>query len=44
MEGGLTLTADMVQVLAVLGVTITLFVIEAARVDVVALCVMVMLV
>jgi len=43
MEGGLTLTADMVQVLAVLGVTITLFVIEAARVDVVALCVMVML-
>jgi di/tricarboxylate transporter len=43
MEAGLTLNGDMLQVLAVLAITISLFVFEAARVDVVALCVMVML-
>ena len=43
MESGLTLTGDMMLVLAVLVVTIILFVFEVVRVDIVAICVMVML-
>jgi di/tricarboxylate transporter len=43
METGLTLTGDMMLVLAVLAVTIALFVFEVVRVDVVALSVMVLL-
>jgi len=43
METGLTLTSDMMLVLAVLGITIALFVFEVVRVDVVALSVMVLL-
>ena len=43
MESGLILTGDMMLVLAVLVVTIGLFVFEVVRVDIVAICVMVML-
>ena len=43
MEAGLTLTTDMMLVLAVLAITVALFVFEVVRVDVVALCVMVLL-
>ena len=43
METGLTLTGDMMLVLAVLVITIALFVFEVVRVDVVALSVMVLL-
>ncbi len=43
MESGLTLTGDMMLVLAVLAVTIGLFVFEVVRVDVVAASVMVLL-
>ncbi len=43
MEAGLTLTGDMMLVLAVLAITIALFVFEVVRVDVVALSVMVLL-
>lgn len=43
METGLTLTSDMMMVLAVLGLTIVLFVFELVRVDVAALTVMVLL-
>lgn len=43
METGLTLTGDMMLVLAVLAVTIALFVFEVVRVDVVALSIMVLL-
>lgn len=43
MEIGLTLTGDMMLVLAVLVITIALFVFEVVRVDVVALSVMVLL-
>ena len=43
METGLTLTSDMMLVLAVLAITIALFVFEVVRVDVVALSVMVLL-
>jgi di/tricarboxylate transporter len=43
MDAGLTLTGDMLLVLVVLGITITLFVTEVVRVDVVALTVMVLL-
>ncbi|MEM9301210.1 MAG: SLC13 family permease [Pseudomonadota bacterium] len=43
MGGELALTQDMMMVLAVLGVTIALFVFELLRVDVVAICVMVAL-
>jgi len=43
MESGLTLTADMMLVLAVLAVTVGMFVFEVVRVDVVAVCIMVML-
>lgn len=43
MESGLTLTGDMMLVLAVLAVTISLFVFEVLRVDIVAVCIMVLL-
>jgi len=43
METGLTLTSDMMLVLAVLAITIALFVFEVVRVDVVALSIMVLL-
>jgi len=43
MESGLTLTVDMMLVLAVLLITIGLFVFEVVRIDVVALSVMVLL-
>lgn len=43
METGLTLTSDMMMVLAVLGLTIALFVFEVVRVDVTALTIMVIL-
>jgi di/tricarboxylate transporter len=43
MEAGLTLTGDMMLVLAVLAITIALFVFEVVRVDVVALSIMVLL-
>ncbi len=43
MESGLTLTTDMVLVLAVLVITIGLFVFEVLRVDIVAVTVMVLL-
>jgi di/tricarboxylate transporter len=43
MESGLTLTGDMMMVLTVLVITIVLFVFEVVRVDIVAICVMVML-
>jgi len=43
MEAGLSLTGDMMLVLVVLAITITLFVMEVVRVDVVALTVMVLL-
>ncbi len=43
METGLTLTGDMMMVLAVLAVTIALFVFEVVRVDIVAVCIMVLL-
>jgi di/tricarboxylate transporter len=43
METGLTLNGDMMLVLAVLAITVSLFVFEVVRVDVVAICIMVML-
>ena len=43
MEAQLTLTTDMLMVLCVLGVTIVLFVFELLRVDVAAICIMVLL-
>ena len=43
METGLPLTGEMMLVLAVLGVTIGLFVFEVLRVDIVAVCIMVLL-
>lgn len=43
MESGLTLTGDMLLVLIVMVITISLFVFEVVRVDVVAICIMVML-
>ena len=43
METSLTLTGDMMMVLAVLAITIALFVFEVVRVDVVALSIMVLL-
>lgn len=43
MESGLTLTADMVTVLALLGLTVALFVSEAVRIDVAAIGIMVLL-
>lgn len=43
MESGLILTGDMLLVLIVMVITISLFVFEVVRVDVVAICIMVML-
>ncbi|NIM71169.1 MAG: SLC13 family permease [Xanthomonadales bacterium] len=43
MESGLTLTGDMMLVLTVLVVTIGLFAFEVVRIDIVAVCIMVML-
>ena len=43
MESGLTLSGDMMLVLAVLAATIALFVFEVVRVDIVAVCIMVLL-
>ncbi len=43
MEASLTLTTDMIMVLAVLGLTMTLFVFEIVRVDVAAVSIMVLL-
>ena len=43
MESGLTLTGDMLLVLIVMVITVSLFVFEVVRVDVVAICIMVML-
>ena len=43
MEAQLTLTNDMIMVLCVLGITIVLFVFEVLRVDVAAICIMVLL-
>jgi len=43
MEAGLTLNGDMMMVLAVLVMTVLLFVFEVVRVDIVAICVMVLL-
>ena len=43
MESGLTLNGDMMMVLTVLVFTVGLFVFEVVRVDVVAICIMVML-
>ncbi len=42
-EGGLTLSGDMLLVLAVLGLTIFLFVFEIVRVDIAAICIMVLI-
>ncbi len=43
MENELILTTEMIMVLSVLGLTIVLFVFEVLRVDVVAICIMVLL-
>ncbi|MFW5927406.1 MAG: SLC13 family permease, partial [Wenzhouxiangella sp.] len=42
MEGGLTLSGDMILVLMLLGLTVTLFVFEIVRIDIAAVCVMVL--
>ncbi len=43
MDGGLTLSTDMVLVLMVLGLTVFLFVFEIVRVDIAAVCIMVLI-
>jgi di/tricarboxylate transporter len=43
MDGGLSLSSDMVLVLVLLGLTVFLFVFEIVRVDVAAVCIMVLL-
>ncbi|MEE4297045.1 MAG: SLC13 family permease [Wenzhouxiangella sp.] len=43
MDGGLTLSTDMVLVLMVLGLTVFLFVFEIVRVDIAAICIMVLI-
>jgi di/tricarboxylate transporter len=43
MDGGLTLSSDMVLVLMVLGLTMVLFVFEIVRVDIAALCMLVLI-
>lgn len=43
MEGGLTLSGDMILVLMVLGLTVFLFVFEIVRVDIAAICIMVLI-
>jgi di/tricarboxylate transporter len=42
MDGGLTLSGDMILVLMLLGLTVTLFVFEVVRVDIAAICIMVL--
>ncbi|WP_376695024.1 SLC13 family permease [Wenzhouxiangella sp. EGI_FJ10305] len=42
MEGGLTLSGDMILVLMLLGLTVTLFVTEIVRLDVAAICMLVL--
>jgi di/tricarboxylate transporter len=42
MNGGLTLSGDMILVLMLLGLTVTLFVTELVRLDVAAVCIMVL--
>lgn len=42
MDGGLTLSGDMILVLMLLGLTVTLFVFEIVRVDIAAICIMVL--
>jgi len=43
MDGGLTLSGDMILVLMLLGLTIFLFVFEIVRVDIAAVCIMVLI-
>ena len=43
MESGLTLSSDMVLVLVLLGLTVFLFVFEVVRVDIAAICIMVLI-
>ncbi len=43
MDGGLTLSGDMILVLVLLGLTIFLFVFEIVRVDIAAICIMVLI-
>ena len=43
MDGGLTLSGDMILVLMLLGLTIFLFVFEIVRVDIAAICIMVLI-
>ncbi len=43
MDGGLTLSSDMVLVLMLLGLTVFLFVFEIVRVDIAAICIMVLI-
>ena len=42
MDGGLTLSGDMILVLMLLGLTVTLFVFEVVRIDIAAICIMVL--
>ncbi len=42
MDGGLTLSGDMILVLMLLGLTVTLFVFEIVRIDIAAICIMVL--
>jgi di/tricarboxylate transporter len=42
MDGGLTLSGDMILVLMLLGLTVSLFVFEIVRVDIAAICIMVL--
>ncbi len=43
MEGGLTLSGDMILVLMLLGLTVFLFVFEIVRIDIAAICIMVLI-
>jgi hypothetical protein len=43
MDGGLTLSGDMMLVLMLLGLTVFLFVFEIVRVDIAAICIMVLI-
>ncbi len=43
MDGGLTLSGDMIMVLMLLGLTIILFVFEIVRIDIAAICIMVLI-
>ncbi len=42
MDGGLTLSGDMILVLMLLGLTVSLFVFEVVRIDIAAICIMVL--